>query len=276
MDNSVKNCQSCGIPLDKMNKRIVINYTIITFAIMLIACGMLIVFGHFGFTLEKHFWLYIPFIFGGFSPAIASYIVLKKNHGVKSFKEWIKNVFAVKSSIRFYFLVLLLSIVYFISQILIGGLEQMNPIWMFFVLLPLMPLGGGMEEAGWRYILQPELEKKYGYIISAIIVAVIWSLWHLPIFFVPGTNQYGTNFLLYAIDIVGLTFALGAIRKISNSVFLCVLFHCIHNAGSVTFNLEDTLLGNVITSCLLIIVSIIVVLLHKKRERIENREKASR
>jgi len=235
---------------------------------MLISCGILIVLGHFGFTLEKHYWLYIPFIFGGFSPAIASYIVLKKNHEVNGFREWIKSIFAVKTSIKFYLLVIILSIVYFIPQVLIGGLEKMNPPWMFFVLLPLMPLGGGMEEAGWRYVLQPELGKQYGYIISAIIVSVIWSLWHLPIFFVPGTSQYGTDFLLYAIDIVGLTFALGAIKKISNNVFLCVLYHCIHNAGSVTFNLEDTLVGNSITTSILIFISIIMVIIHEKKKGI--------
>ncbi|MDR1220404.1 MAG: CPBP family intramembrane metalloprotease [Treponema sp.] len=46
-----------------------------------------------------------------------------------------------------------------------------------------------LEEAGWRYILQPELDKKYGFIISAIIVAPIWAIWRLPLFFIPGVDS---------------------------------------------------------------------------------------
>lgn len=35
------------------------------------------------------------------------------------------------------------------------------PIYAIVFMIPMMLLGGGLEEAGWRYILQPELEKKY-------------------------------------------------------------------------------------------------------------------
>ena len=246
-----------------MNKKIVFQYTVLTFVIMLILWGLCIVFGQFGITLNEHKWLFLPFLLGGFSPAIASFLILRKNNEVKNLKEWLKNVFNFKSSVCFYLIVIILSTGYFVPQVIINGLQEMNPFYLFFILLPLMLFGGGMEEAGWRYILQPELDKKYGFIISSIIVAVIWSVWHIPLFFIPDCSQYGTDFWLFSIDVFGLAFALGAIRKISNNVFLCILYHCIHNAGSVTFNINDTLLGNGITSGLLIIISIIIVFIYK-------------
>lgn len=43
-------------------------------------------------------------------------------------------------------------------------------------MIPMMFVGGGLEEAGWRYILQPELEKKYSFTVSTIIVSIIWWL----------------------------------------------------------------------------------------------------
>jgi hypothetical protein len=52
--------------------------------------GICIVSAQFGLTLDNHFWLYVPFLLGGFSPAIASFIVLKRNNEIKGFKEWIK------------------------------------------------------------------------------------------------------------------------------------------------------------------------------------------
>jgi membrane protease YdiL (CAAX protease family) len=249
-----------------LNKKIIVQYLLITFVIAIFAWGICIILGQLGITLNNNHWLYILFAIGGFSPTIASYIVLKKNHYIKSFREWIKSIFIFKSAFRFYILVIIFIALYFTSRIIVNGINETNPLYLFFVLIPLMLFGGGMEEVGWRYILQPELDKKYGFIISAIIVAIIWSLWHLPLFFIKDASQYETNFLLFAIDILGLTFALGAIHKISNNVFLCILFHCILNAGSVTFNIRDTILGNSITASVLIIVSIITILFNKYRD----------
>ncbi|MFT3984726.1 MAG: CPBP family intramembrane metalloprotease [Lachnospiraceae bacterium] len=151
-----------------------------------------------------------------------------------------------------------------VPQVIVNGTKNMNPLYLLIPLIPLMLFGGGLEEAGWRYILQPSLDKKYGYFLSCVIVAVIWSIWHLPLFFIKGTSQYSSDFWLFAISVLGLTFALGAIRKISGNVFLCVLFHCIHNAGSITFNLPDTLLGNSVAAVLLIIVSVTAVVFYEK------------
>lgn len=250
-----------------MNKKVAIQFTVLTFGIALITWGICILFGLFGITTEKHYWLYIPYLLGGWSPTIASYITLKKNNEISGFKEWIKNIFTFKNPIRLYLLVIMLNAVYFVPQIIINGTEEMIPLYLLIVLTPLMLFGGGLEEAGWRYILQPELDKKCGYFISAAIVTIIWSVWHLPLFFIQGTSQFGTNFWLFAINVIGLTFALGAIRKISGSVLLCVLFHCIHNAGSVTFNIPDTLFGNVITTLLLIAFSETAVFFYEKKNK---------
>jgi membrane protease YdiL (CAAX protease family) len=48
---------------------------------------------------------------------------------------------------------------------------------------------GGMEEPGWRGLLQPELQKRFSPLVAALIVSVVWSLWHLPLYlngFYPG------------------------------------------------------------------------------------------
>ena len=63
----------------------------------------------------------------------------------------------------------------------------------------MMLFGGGNEEVGWRMILQPELEKKFNFHIATIFTAIIWWLWHLPIFFIKGTanaDRYLPQFIL--------------------------------------------------------------------------------
>jgi membrane protease YdiL (CAAX protease family) len=247
-----------------MNKKLVSQFLLLTFLLMLFGWGISLIFARFGMTTTNHSWLYIFFLIGGWSPTIASYIALKKNNGITGFKDWIKNIFQFKAPLRFYLFVILLFGIAVATQIFIyPGLDDAKPLYMFFVSVPVMMVGGGLEEAGWRYILQPELDKKYGFILSAIMVAPIWAIWHLPLFFIPGVSQYGTNFGLFVLFVFGITFALGAIRKITGNVFLCVLFHAMINAGSIT---KQTLLGNSITAASLIIVSIAAVFIFQKRE----------
>lgn len=41
---------------------------------------------------------------------------------------------------------------------------------------------GGNEEAGWRGFLQPEMQTRFSPLVAAILVSLVWSLWHLPLF----------------------------------------------------------------------------------------------
>lgn len=50
---------------------------------------------------------------------------------------------------------------------------------------------GLAEEPGWRGIAQDGFEPKAGRWRSALALGVIWSLWHLPLYFIEGTYQHG-------------------------------------------------------------------------------------
>ena len=102
-----------------------------------------------------------------------------------------------------------------------------------------------------------ELEKKYNYFVATIIVSVIWWLWHLPLFYIPGVAQDGMNFGLFGIKVLGLSFALASIKKNTNSVWLCVLFHCLVNSLAGIYVVNDNVMGAVVTTIVLIVVSFI-------------------
>ena len=212
-----------------MNKGIVTRFTALTFLIVLIAWGICAVFGLFGFTLENAAWLWASIVLYGLSPDIASYYVLKKNNRVKGFKEWLKNIFAVKSPLCFYLLVVTLIIAQYVPKVIISGVDEMMPFYMFFALLPVALIGGGLEEAGWSYVLRPELDKKFGFAVSSSIVAVIWTVWHIPILLLEGRLESLSWLGLFAIGLLGESFALGAIVRITKNIFLCILFHTLGN-----------------------------------------------
>ncbi len=56
-------------------------------------------------------------------------------------------------------MVVILGILFILPQCLISGYEKEAPLFAIIILIPMMLFGGGLEEAGWRYILEKELEK---------------------------------------------------------------------------------------------------------------------
>lgn len=67
-------------------------------------------------------------------------------------------------------------------------------------LSPSMPFGfmiffliydGLGEEIGWRGFALPRFQENLGSFGGSIVVSVLWALWHLPLFFMPGSSQYG-------------------------------------------------------------------------------------
>ncbi len=248
-----------------MNK-LIKDYLLYTFLIMIICWGLCVICSLNGILLNENYLLYIPYLLGGWSPTIASFISLKKNNKVSSFKEWLKNVFDFKHNIFSYFMVIILGILFILPQCLISGYENGAPLYAIFVMIPVMLLGGGLEEAGWRYILQKELEKKYKFIISTLIVSVIWWLWHLPLFYIQGVSQYGQNYFAFGINVLGLSFALSCIRKNTNSVWLCVLFHSIANSLSGIYIINNNITGNIVATIILIFSSLVLVKFNNKKK----------
>lgn len=244
--------------MEIMNKKIVSQFIGLTFIIRFILGGGVAVWEQLGFMLNEYPLLYLPFLISAWSPAIASFIVLRKNNQVSGIKEWLKNIFTIKTCVYNYLFVLAMLLVYMVSMAVTSGINTLNPFSMFFILmLASLLAGAGMEEAGWRYILQYELNKKFGYLLSCLIIAPIHIIWHIPL-------GVGESFSWNVINIFGITFVLGAVHKISKgNVFLCVLFHCMINAGMSTIIPNHTTSGVTITSVIMIVISITAVSINK-------------
>ena len=237
-----------------------VKFLLWTFAIMLLCWGACAVCSINGVLLKDNPFLYVPYILGGFSPTIASCIVLKQ-YGHKNFFGWLKGIFDFKHNPLFYLPVVLLSIVLILPRCFISGYKLGASLYSIIFMLPMMIFGGGLEEAGWRHILQPELEKKFGFSLAVIFVSIIWCLWHLPLFFISGVAQYGTSYPAFGIWVVGASFALAAIKKKTGSTWLCVLFHALSNtyAGIFIYNNSNILLANIVSSVVVIVIAYIWV-----------------
>ena len=246
--------------MSKLNK----DYLSFTFLIMLTGWGICLLCSFMGTSLNDNKWLYVPYLLGGWSSTIASYISLRRSSKAADMKDWLKNIFDFRHPVFSYLMVVIMAILFILPQCFISGYENGAPVFAIVVMIPVMLVGGGLEEAGWRYILQPELEKKYPFTVSTIIVSVIWWLWHLPLFYIQGAAQYGQNYFAFGISILGLSFALASIRKNTGSVWLCVLFHCIENSLSGIYVINDNIWGNITAATILILCSCALVKVNDK------------
>lgn len=99
-------------------------------------------------------------------------------------------------------------------------------------------LGGGLEEAGWRGYLLPCLYKRYHILIASIGVSLVWVLWHIPYFLIPGSAQDGSSFISYSIIGIITGLVLTAIYTMTDSVLICMLFHSWQNTIVMTMQAD--------------------------------------
>ena len=108
---------------------------------------------------------------------------------------------------------------------------------MFIKMFTVAMLTGGNEEHGWRGVLQPLLQRSMSPLVVALIIGVIWELWHFPL--VLGGLYGDGNAALIVIGrmlaVVPMAFLLAAIyNSTRGSIFLCVLCHaCINSQISL-------------------------------------------
>lgn len=116
----------------------------------------------------------------------------------------------------------------------------------------------GIEEIGWRGLLQPELEKKMSQFIATLTVGIIWSLWHIPLWFISGTNQQRLNFLWFSINALTLSFFIGSVRYISGSILLSILSHATINAFWEVMPATNKILPSLLLLCFIAGTSLLI------------------
>lgn len=89
------------------------------------------------------------------------------------------------------------------------------------------------EEYGWRYFLQPYLQKRYGTCKGLVLVGVIWAVWHLPLtlyYYSPEAPMQEMTFRI--VFCICLSFVMGYFYMKLNSIWLPVTMHFLNNGMS--------------------------------------------
>ena len=93
------------------------------------------------------------------------------------------------------------------------------------------------EEFGWRGYLQPRVRLAWGPIGTSVVAGSAWAVWHLPLFFLPGTGQQAMGLftlrgLLFLVAMIPLsmTFLLLS-ERLGGAVWSAILIHFAGNAA---------------------------------------------
>jgi len=119
------------------------------------------------------------------------------------------------------------------------------------------------EEVGWRGLAQPRLQLRHGALPAAIIVGLVWSVWHLWPVVTPG------GFGLTGVDGVILTFVrltatsvvyAWLLNRTRGSLLIVMLAHAGHNVAAQVVPLPGgTQHADPVTALLYVLAAVIVV-----------------
>ena len=119
----------------------------------------------------------------------------------------------------------------------LGPLRWPDPALLTMALIwPLLAALG--EELGWRGFLLPRLAERFGLLPAALVIGVIWGVWHLPADYIALKgygNWFWAAFLLNGPVILTAHSIIMAWlwRRTSGSLFAAVLYHAAITASAI-------------------------------------------
>jgi len=178
-------------------------------------------------------------LLGGFGPMIAAIVVAAAGGDIRS---WLRNLVDVGAPLHVWAAAVLVPVVLYVGALALfvvfgGGFDRAGvlpaaaiPAVAFATLIR-----GGLEEPGWRGLALPALQHRIGAFRASLVIGVIWALWHVPLFLLPGSSQAGTPFVLYAAAVVGISVITTWLYNAAGGrTLVAIVFHTLSNAVSVT------------------------------------------
>jgi membrane protease YdiL (CAAX protease family) len=94
----------------------------------------------------------------------------------------------------------------------------------------LTDVGPQGEEFGWRGFALPQILEVRSRVASAVIVGLIWGLWHVPLFFIVTTTQSRLSIPVFFVNTVSLSIIMTWVYlKTDGDLAAMVLIHLISN-----------------------------------------------
>lgn len=87
------------------------------------------------------------------------------------------------------------------------------------------------EEAAWRGVALPRLMARRSPLAAALVLGVVWALWHAPMFLVPDSGDAALPFAGFAVLTVATSVIVAWLYLGTRSVLVCAVFHAVVDAA---------------------------------------------
>ena len=220
------------------------NYTIRYIIVTYIAFWLGILFlGGIYLLTNNDLFMNFAIVLLSWTPTLVLLIMFKKLIPNKTRKNYIKELFSQKINIK----IIITTAIAFIFSILLTyllmlnnndvlSLKSGNLSFVFIVseILVCILSGATGEEFGWRGYLQNHFEEKNnGNVIkSALKVGLIWSFWHIPLWFISasGTVIFLLNYIAtFIITNICLSIVIAICYKHCRNLFIPMWIHFLAN-----------------------------------------------
>ncbi len=216
-----------------------VAFTLITFLLSWTFWLPQVLFSQGYITVQNPLWG-----FGSFSPSIAGVIVIAIVSGKKGLKALWSRLLNWKIKLTWYAFVfifppLVIVIAFLIHRLSGGAIPLLITTESLFLIIPtfflVLLLGGPLnEELGWRGFMLPQLLKSASSLHAALIVGVIWAIWHLPLFWISGASQEGIPVGAVLLQIIALSFIFTWLHnRTGGSLLIPLFFHAALNTSGV-------------------------------------------
>jgi uncharacterized protein len=195
---------------------------------------------------------------GVFGPGIAGITMTYREQGKQGGRDFWHRVFDFRRiSLKWYALIFLLFPVLHLIAIAINHwLGGSPPEFAFIKEAISMPAGilivvilyllqSALEELGWRGYMLDRLQAIWKPLTASLVLGVAHAFWHLPLFWIIGTNQSrylsGIDFTLFvAFVIAGSFYSTWCYNDNRRSTLAVILLHTVANLALDTFLLPGT------------------------------------
>lgn len=166
-----------------------------------------------------------------YAPAIAALTLIVYRHGINGVRRFLSRLLLWRVSIYWYvLLIVVVPLVFYVSALFKeGAYDTLFPFasaQAYLLALLLMSIKGPVEEIGWRGLALPMLQRRMVPFWAALILGVVWAVWHLPAFLLGSTPQSTWSLAPFFVGTVALSVIVTPLfNSARGSILLPAFFH---------------------------------------------------
>lgn len=184
------------------------------------------------------------FLASAFGPSVAAFVTVLAFGGKAGIMHWLRRCLRWRLGWGWYALALFaaptaMGTALGLHLVLGGTIPPMpvqGPVLIIIAQFAVITVLGGPlgEEFGWRGYALPALTTLYGWRWAAVLIGVVWGVWHLPLFWMPGTAQADLPMGLFLASTIALSVIFARLSVNTQfSVLPAILLHGVINWSSL-------------------------------------------